>query len=89
MENEFLFQFSSQNDTGAGLICNGVVKGIASVYECFHPTLPGVYIDVSQYKQWIDDISKKSIASITSSFTISTLLFVFVGLSKLREMLFN
>lgn len=75
-----------QGDSGAALLCNGVVKGIVSRYGCAIQTHAGVYTNVNQYKQWIQENSGRS---ITSSFAASTLIIVFFGISKIRGVLFT
>uniref|UniRef100_A0A7G3AZY4 limulus clotting factor C n=1 Tax=Lutzomyia longipalpis TaxID=7200 RepID=A0A7G3AZY4_LUTLO len=45
---------SCQGDSGGGLMCDGLVTGIVSFgYGCGRRHFPGVYIDVSQYLEWI------------------------------------
>lgn len=75
----------TQGDNGAGLICNGVVKGVASFFDCNFGNFPGVYTNVNLYKKWIHTHSG---SSITSAFGAFTLIFVFFGVAKLREILF-
>lgn len=49
--NDFLFP---QGDSGGGLICGDVVKGIVSWgIGCARQDQPGVYTDVYQYRDWI------------------------------------
>ncbi|XP_059620668.1 trypsin-like [Phlebotomus argentipes] len=46
---------SCQGDSGGGLMCNNIVTGIVSFgYGCGRRHFPGVYIDVSQYIEWIE-----------------------------------
>lgn len=48
---------SCQGDSGGGLICNNMVAGVVSFgYGCGRPNFPGVYVDVSHYVTWINQM---------------------------------
>lgn len=43
-----------QGNIGSGLYCNGLLAGVLSFGQsCGAANLPGVYIDVRQYSNWI------------------------------------
>ena len=44
-----------QGDSGGPFVVDGVVIGIVSYgYQCGHPDYPGVYVDVSYHRDWIN-----------------------------------
>uniref|UniRef100_A0A668URC1 Peptidase S1 domain-containing protein n=1 Tax=Oreochromis aureus TaxID=47969 RepID=A0A668URC1_OREAU len=48
-----------QGDSGAPLVCNGLVVGLASFnknYNCAYPDVPNIYTDISKYLKWINGI---------------------------------
>ncbi|XP_062542377.1 trypsin beta-like [Armigeres subalbatus] len=43
-----------QGDSGGALICQNRVAGVVSFGSgCAHPTIPGVYMDVTHFEKWI------------------------------------
>lgn len=54
--NEFV---CLQGDSGGGLICGGVVRGVVSYGEgCGKPNNPGVYVNVNPFREWIIEHSE-------------------------------
>ncbi|XP_034003790.1 uncharacterized protein LOC117496177 [Trematomus bernacchii] len=53
-----------KRDAGGPLVCKGKAVGIATVNEdCSFTGLPNVYIDISKYRSWIDDVLNGKIAN--------------------------
>ncbi len=53
----FIFQFSSQGDSGGPVVCSGKLKGVVSFGNgCAKPDFPGVYVEVCHYTSWIKSI---------------------------------
>ncbi len=53
----FIFQFSSQGDSGGPVVCSGKLKGVVSFGKgCAKPDFPGVYVEVCRYTSWINSI---------------------------------
>lgn len=85
-----------QGDSGGGLICGGVVKGIVafgSSQGCAWPKFPAGYTNVYRFKDWIKNNSIAILAdssghSVTSIFAITTLTILLVGIMKVFETLF-
>lgn len=47
-----------QGDSGGPMVCNGVLAGVVSFGAyCGEPKYPGVYVDVSYYRTWIEKAS--------------------------------
>lgn len=45
---------SCQGDSGGPMVCNGLLTGIVSFgSDCGTATYPGVYVNVSHYREWI------------------------------------
>ncbi|XP_029988571.1 mast cell protease 1A-like [Sphaeramia orbicularis] len=48
-----------QGDSGGPLVCNGIAVGIVSFNKrsnCQYPDVPNVYIDISKYRTWINEM---------------------------------
>jgi trypsin len=56
---------SCRGDSGGPLVCNGQLAGVTSHgYECARPNFPGVYMDLTEYRDWIEiNSSNRSIMS--------------------------
>ena len=53
----FIFQFSSQGDSGGPVVCKRKLKGVVSWGKgCAKPGFPGVYTEVCRYTDWIKSI---------------------------------
>lgn len=63
-----LYEFKClQGDSGGGLICDSVVRGVVSWGDkCGAPKKPGVYVDVNQYREWIANNSDNLIVLLLS-----------------------
>ncbi|KAG5672733.1 hypothetical protein PVAND_002834 [Polypedilum vanderplanki] len=50
-----------QGDSGGGFVCKGVLVGVTSHgFECGLPNYPGIYMDVSYYRKWIETEGRSS-----------------------------
>lgn len=54
-----------QGDSGGPLVCNGNLTGVVSFGNaCALPLYPGVYANVSFYRQWINANTESSAISL-------------------------
>jgi trypsin len=68
-----------RGDSGGPLVCNGELAGVTSHgYKCGEPKFPGVYMDLTEYRDWIQGLMTNQTNSSNRSILSMASIFVFL-----------